>query len=267
MIVFYDSPHKVWFNKKHRKGEIRTSNYILSFLSNYDEWLKDFNKDENLKLLVNSWLSIDSKNADKILYIPYEMKEKLIQIIQQILNNLGLKMKLGDIAFIPTSKQLGLGKEDARTDFYDSMTIKDVHVLTEANDMDEIQELFDEITSGDTDVDAVFLTRTDNAPKPILKGSTRENVTINMDRYGSLIQKFLEYVNRTSKVTPGFKNAIFEFNPAITSIVLVGNKQKHLLFFVSETGKDQANFLNSRDEYLPQIKQLLLNAGKIDEIN
>jgi hypothetical protein len=260
-IIFYDNKQTVWFNGW---SDIFTNGKII--ISNKNTYLEFNSKsiEELATYSVEPLLPIGKiTGSNTMIYVPVNMTNKFIEILKY----LGFKTKKGDTATIPTSEELGLVKGDVRSSFYDSMTIKDVHVLTEANDMDEIQELFDEITSGDTDVDAVFLTRTDNAPKPILKGSTRENVTINMDRYGSLIQKFLEYVNRTSKVTPGFKNAIFEFNPAITSIVLVGNKQKHLLFFVSETGKDQANFLNSRDEYLPQIKQLLLNAGKIDEIN
>jgi hypothetical protein len=260
-IVFYENlQEELWFKEQY--AELTLEKIIFS---NDRKKIDNFNGKsiDELKSSIRSFLpSIGNiSDSNTMIYVPVEMKDKFIEILKY----LGFKTKKGDTTTIPTSKELGLVKGDIRSSFYDSMTIKDVHVLTEANDMDEIKDLFDEITSADTNIDAVFLARTDNARNPILINSTRINTKLTINAYKIQIQKFLEYVKVTAKATPGFIKAVFEFTPVTVTIVLVGKNQKLLLFFVNETGEELANFDFNIDEYLPKIKELLFNAKKIDE--
>ncbi len=86
MIVFYESQEPVWF-KQHCYAELTTDK---TFFSNYDEWVEDFNnKDiEELKSLVKSWLppigNISGNEDNTILYIPFEMKDKLIKVLKYL---------------------------------------------------------------------------------------------------------------------------------------------------------------------------------------
>jgi len=265
-IAFYENhQHKLWFTNEY--AELTLGKIIFS---SDNKKVEDFNRKsvDELKPLVRSFLPVGVLGSENhtILYVPFDMKDKFIKILEY----LGFKTKKGNAADVPTSEKLGLVKGDVRSSFYDSMTIKDVHVLTEVNNMKnaEVQKLFDEITSEDTNIDAVFLARTGNSPQPILPTkSVRDGINIKVENYKLQVQKFLEYVARAKTVTPGFQDAYFRFTPALISIVLLGENQKILLFFVNATGEDFANFDFNRDQYLPKIKELLIEAKMIDEIN
>jgi hypothetical protein len=259
-IIFYHNKQTVWFNGW---SDIFTNGKII--ISNKDTDLEDFNKssiEELAKDSVEPLLPIGNISDSKtMIYVPMDMKDKFIKILK----DLGFKTKQDDVATVPTSKELGLVNGDIRSSFYDNMTKEDVHILIEINDMNEIQELFDKITSEDSNIDAVFLARTDNARNPILINSTRINTKVTINAYKIQIQKFLEYVKVTAKATPGFIKAVFEFTPVTVTIVLVGKNQKLLLFFVNETGEELANFDFNIDEYLPKITECLFDAGYIDK--
>jgi len=137
----------------------------------------------------------------------------------------------------------------------------DVIEILEENNV--IQELFDKITSENTNIDAVFLARTErNARKPIWLQSERANINVNIDAYNTQVQRFIEYVDRAQIATPGFQTAFIEFKKGITSITRLGENRIVLLFFVNTTGEDFATFDFFRSKYLPQIERLLLKEEK-----
>lgn len=112
-IVFYDNEeNEIWF-----KGSVAALGHGKVFFSNSHEWVDEFNNEsvENIKNIVKPYLN------NSILYIPFEMRVKFIQVIE------ALDFQARDC--VPSSEELGLGSEEPRTMFYDGIIIRKFYEL------------------------------------------------------------------------------------------------------------------------------------------
>jgi len=196
-----------------------------------------------------------------IFYVPSDMKTLIKKLLERLTGK-----EWGDKSTPPereqSKKQLQnqlIGWNELST-FIDDDNLDFIEIVEEKN---VIKELFDEITSKDTKIDAVFLARTErNARQPIWLSSVRDGTIVNIDDYRPQIQAFLEYVNRAQTAITGFKTDFMEFENGLTSITRLGERRIVLLFFVNVTDVDFATFDYYRSEYLPKIEKLLLEEEK-----
>ncbi|RKZ80509.1 MAG: hypothetical protein DRR19_23495 [Candidatus Parabeggiatoa sp. nov. 1] len=255
MIVFYESQEPVWF-KQHCYAELTTDK---TFFSNYDEWVEDFNnKDiEELKSLVKSWLppigNISGNEDNTILYIPFEMKDKLIKVLKY----LGFNTKNGDIASVPTSKKLGLGPGETRTVFYDNMEIKEVSQLVQGCVNKKLEKVLDDVVADPINpIGGIFLFDLRNGF--LICESTNNELSGNINLVAPSLCSLINFDEMLSKfgttIERGKLNSVvIQLTNGMIRLYFVNLELPILLGFVSTKNKGIGQLIAFSDREYPKI--------------
>jgi hypothetical protein len=275
-IVRYKADKDVPFGTAY--NQLGSTDKII--FSNRQDKITDFNNKsvDELRHLIEPWLPkqkmIGSKENDTIFYVPYDMWNKFIEILEQLISSFKKMMGMGKISSIPKSPELGLGKESSLASFYDDMEIQEVQEVQQLGEYDvskeNLQKLFDEIAADENnEVDAIFITAAFNAPKPILiqSQSKDSNKPVDIPSFGKNIAQFAALRKKMDPGQAGLKHALFHFNKGITSITRLGKKKQVLLFMVSTAEDVLADVELCRGQNLEEIGQLIKDIGWIDDID
>jgi len=160
-IVIYKADKDVPFATDY--DQLGSTDNII--FSNRQDKVTDFNSKsvDELKHLVQPWLPkrVGSEADNTIFYVPYDMWNKFIDILERLINGFKEMMVKGEKTSVPTSQQLGLGKGSSLASFYDEMEIQKVlEEPTEKNMIEavkELEELLNEIVTSSNEVDAIFV--------------------------------------------------------------------------------------------------------------
>ncbi len=131
----------------------------------------------------------------------------------------------------------------------------------------QLVNIFNGIARGDNEIDAVFVTDSQDNPEPILikSDSNDENRTIDIGFLATHASRFADLLKRMKPAKTGeFKFAIFQFSEGITNITCLGKQRQVFLFFVSVAVEGIGELEFYRKRHLPQIEELLKEAGFID---
>jgi len=273
-IVIYKASRKVPFQRDC--DQFGSAGKII--FSNRSEQVTDFNNKsvDELRHKVEPWLPkqgiIGSQKEDTILYVPFEIKEKFMEILEHLIDGFKKMMGKGKKDSVPTSEQLGLGKESSLGSFYDEVEVQEVLQLGEDDvSKENLQELLDKIAIEDenNEVDAIFITTPHPATNPIVihSQSKDENRRVEIPSFGSHIAQFAALRKKMDQAQAGLKHALFQFNKGITSITRLGKKKQVLLFMVSTAEDALADVELCRGQNLEEIGQLIKDIGWIDEID
>ena len=263
MIVFYESQKQVWFTKDFQYENLVPT---VIFFSNYDKWLDTFENEEEqeLKDLIIPWLpKRESSDNNTTLYIPSNMKEKFIRI----LNLLGFKTETGNIDSLPNSEQLGLAKDEERSVFYDNLEKKEVFLLTrnrcmptETNDKtNPLQKRMDEITNEKNEIDAVFVA--DNTCV-IAKSelSTDPKRKVDADDINICLGNILTGLPDITDLGKGnLEYALLQIDEGIICISMVPGTNDRWLGFISATYEGAPRLLAFRKRYLEELHKLAIS--------
>ncbi len=126
--------------------------------SNRSEQVTDFNNKsvDKLRHKVEPWLPkqslIGSQEEDTIFYVPFEIKGKFMEILENWIDGFKKMMGKGEKDSVPTSQQLGLGEGSSLASFYDEMEKQEV--LT-TMDYEKLQHFVDEISKQNNGVSGI----------------------------------------------------------------------------------------------------------------
>jgi hypothetical protein len=154
-IVIYKADKEAPFTTAY--NQLGSAEKII--FSNRSEKVTDFNNKsvDELIHLVESWLPkksvIGSQEEDTIFYVPFEIKEKFMEILENLIDGFKKMMGKGERDSVPTSQELGLGKESSLGSFYDD-EIEIQEVLT-TMDHEKLQNFVDEISKRNNGVSGI----------------------------------------------------------------------------------------------------------------
>lgn len=155
-IVIYKASQNVPFETA--VDQIGSTDKII--YSNSSEKVTDFNNNSINGLIhkVEPWLPnkalINSQEEYTIFYIPFEIKEKFMQILENLIDGFKNMMGKGEIDSVPTSKELGLGEGSALASFYNEMEIQEVINIM---NIPELQKFIDKVSKQDNGVSGIAI--------------------------------------------------------------------------------------------------------------
>ncbi|MEN8218145.1 MAG: hypothetical protein ABFS56_17595 [Pseudomonadota bacterium] len=155
-IVIYKANKEAPFRTAY--NQLGSTDKII--FSNRSEKVTDFNDKEkgvdDLNHLVVPWLPkqsmIDSHEEDTIFYVPFEMKEKFMDILENLMGGFKNMMGKGKTDSVPTSQELGLGQGSSLASFYDEMEKPEVITIM---DHEKLQNFVDDISKGNNGVSGI----------------------------------------------------------------------------------------------------------------
>jgi hypothetical protein len=165
---------------------------------------------------------------------------------------------------------IGSGKVSYFEDYLEKPEVPKQEVNMPA--LQDLQELFNEIVTGDNAVDAIFVTLPFDDDEPILVKSQRtedksDNRFVNVEDFGDQVGRFAALLKAMDVTSTGLKKTVFEFNQGATIITHLGNKNRVFLFFVSKLTERRAQLEIHRKNNLKRIGELLVELKYIDDIN
>lgn len=261
-IVIYTANRDVPFTTVY--DQLGSPDRII--FSNCQDKITDFNNEsvDELIYLVEPWLprkeTIGSKEDDTIFYIPFEMKEKFMEIIKHLMSFFkGMMGKGQTTTSIPTSQQLGLGKGSSLATFYDEMEIQEVNTVMSKKE--DLVKLFDGIINEDNEIDAVFVY------------SDEESMIVAQSNPGTDAKRQVDISTfdgvlgglTTHKITEGeraglglLEHRTYHFSEGILNVtILEEGAGKYLLCFVSSTPKGLGEMLMYRRKNMAQLVEKL----------
>jgi hypothetical protein len=265
-IVIYKAVKKVPFTTAY--NQLGSPDKIV--FSNHLEKISDFKKKDvdELKSLVKPFLPkqnfIGRLEEDTIFYVPFEIKEKFMEILENLINGFKKMMREGKENSIPTSEELGLGDGSSLASFYDRIEKQEVKVLM-AN-REELIKLFNSIVEEDNEIDAVFV-YSDKESLIVAKSDslTDRAKRVNIEDFvgvlgGIATHKIRAHANRMG--LGSLEYTIYQFSEGILNISLLEKdfKGKYLLCFVSANpeGKGLGEMLMYRRKNMDKIREQLL---------
>jgi tetratricopeptide (TPR) repeat protein len=132
---------------------------------------------------------------------------------------------------------------------------------------EQLVHLFNNIVEDDNEIDAVFVTQTQESIAPILLKNTSEDGkrTVNIDSFATQVSKFSALLNKMKLAETGnLEYAFFLFTQGITTITCLGQNRQVFLFMVSAATEGIAELDFYRRKNLPDIQRHLKEAGFID---
>jgi len=231
--------------------------------SNRSEKVSDFNKKgvDDLKYLVEPWLPkqsiIGSQKEDTIFYVPFEIKEKFMEILEKLIDGFKKMMGKGKEDSVPTSEQLGLGKGSSLASFYDDeMEIQEVRVLMSKKE--ELVKLFNGVVEEDNEIDAVFVySDTDSMIVAESVPSSDKKREVNVETFvgvlGGIATHKIATENRAGLGL--LEYTIYQFSEGILNVTPLeeGFDGKYLLCFVSATPQGLGEMLMYRRKNISKL--------------
>ncbi len=256
-IVIYKSDDNVPFETAY--DQLGSIDKII--FSNRSEKVTDFNKKGvgDLKHLVEPWLPkrsvIGSQEEDTIFYIPFEIKEKFMEILENWIDGFKkIMMGKGKEDSVPTSQEFGLGKESPLASFYDEVKIQEVVTMSREDTKKELEKLFNSISDDDNEIDAILVCTYDGTKMNVQCSSAKKaDRTVDIDSYSIQLRDLVSLLSKTGKVNPkigSLNHVVFQYSGGIIHIShLPEHGDYTFLIFVSATkeGIEMLEFYRKRN--------------------
>lgn len=263
-IVIYKTDKEVPFGTTC--NQLGSTDKII--FSNRSEKVTDFNNKsvDALIHLVEPWLPkkslIGSQEENTIFYVPFEIKGKFMEILEKLIDGFKKMMGKGERDSVPTSEQLGLGKESSLGSFYDDeMEIQEVKVLMSKKE--ELVKLFNGVVEEDNEIDAVFVySDADSMIVAESNPSSDKSRLVDVESFVGVLGGIATHKIRAEENRVGLGSleyTIYQFSDGILNITLLeeGFSGKYLLCFVSATPKGLGEMLMYRRKNMDKLVEKL----------
>jgi hypothetical protein len=257
-IVIYKADKDVPFGTAY--NQLGSTDKII--FSNRSEKVSDFNNKsvDELRHLVEPWLPkksvIGSQKEDTIFYVPFEIKENFMKILENWIDGFKKMMGKGEKDSVPTSQELGLGEGSSLASFYDEMEKQEVKVLMSKKE--ELVELFNGVVKEDNEIDAVFVySDADSMIVAESVPSSDKNRQVNVETFvgvlGGIATHKIAAKNRAGLGL--LEYTIYQFSEGILNVSLLeeGFNGKYLLCFVSATPQGLGEMLMYRRKNMSKL--------------
>ena len=258
-IVIYKSDRNVPFKAEY--DQLGSTDKIIFY--NRAEQIINFNE-KDVEYLVRPWLPkrsiMGSDKEDTIFYVPFAIKEKFMDILEKLIEGFKKMMGRGERDSIPTSDQLGLGKESSLASFYNEMEIQEV-IMTKPEARKKVEALFNSISEDDNEIDAVLVCTYDGKISTQCSSTSKENRKVDTGSYAVQLKDLVSLLTHTKKVNPKIgelEHVEFQYSGGIIHITHLPKYGDYtFLIFVSATkeGVEMLEFF--RNKHLEEIQGLL----------
>jgi len=269
-IVIYKADKKIPFTTAY--NQLGSPNKII--FSNRSEQVTDFNNKsvDELRHLVEPWLPkksvIGSHEEDTIFYVPFEIKGKFMEILENWIDGFKKMMGKGEKDSVPTSQQLGLGEGSSLASFYDDMEKQEVYIVEKRDAERELVKLFNFIADQDNEIDAVILsTFTSGRTRVAYSSEPKGERTVKTETFAMQLKDLIALLDKTQQVYPDagtldyvmFQNAASGgTRGSIFHITHLPQYGKYcFLTFISATAEGIEMLEYFREQNLDKIKELL----------